>query len=556
MSKEDIFSKISLKDYNNELEKVLEEKDFSEVVKNLLLSMLYKIENAYEDYETVKVNTASKKYFIKKIIKIINEKCNKIELIKPLTEESKELEENNVNYIVDKKSGTIKVYQNETMMLEAIVALDQNENIVDKQKYIFADALENILLNGNRMNKVEVIRDFNGWSWDITTSQIQSKNINLIYQNLILLLGNAFIQKWITQENEQDEEIEIPNNEILRSKYNESFGITKEELKQDDKIDFFDKMKEDLEQKYGEENALNFIERFVKTVIAIGCNQNEKQKDIILKQQEKVKEQLLKMQDNKTYIEEISNYKKQINEQIKQIDTLLSDENMLKEEYKKRNAKLPNKEKIFSVSHLIIMLEKQRNSLLKEIQKCNKQIQPKEFVNTKQKLEEKVNFFEDINVKENEKVNEKVQIENLQLEFLKCFEEKVLKVDTKKEIEKLLYELRYYEQISYNGSKVNKIKIINEQLERLEKVLIEKACNQKVLVKFSNDENLNLKILTLLFYSKIINLANTVYILKYKKGILKIEIYDTTIQEEEIEIQIKEKVELQVRLNKKIKVLE
>ena len=556
MSKEDIFSKISLKDYNNELEKVLEEKDFSEVVKNLLLSMLYKIENAYEDYETVKVNTASKKYFIKKIIKIINEKCNKIELIKPLTGESKELEENNVNYIVDKKSGKIKVYQNETMMLEAIVALDQNENIVDKQKYIFADALENILLNGNRMNKVEVIRDFNGWSWDITTSQIQSKNINLIYQNLILLLGNAFIQKWITQENEQDEEIEIPNNEILRSKYNESFGITKEELKQDDKIDFFDKMKEDLEQKYGEENALNFIERFVKTVIAIGCNQNEKQKDIILKQQEKVKEQLLKMQDNKTYIEEISNYKKQINEQIKQIDTLLSDENMLKEEYKKRNAKLPNKEKIFSVSHLVIMLEKQRNSLLKEIQKCNKQIQPKEFVKTKQKLEEKVNFFEDINVKENEKVNEKVQIENLQLEFLKCFEEKVLKVDTKKEIEKLLYELRYYEQISYNGSKVNRIKIINEQLERLEKVLIERACNQKALVKFSNDENLNLKILTLLFDSKIINLANTVYILKYKKGILKIEIYDTTIQEEEIEIQIKKKVELQVRLNKKIKVLE
>ena len=77
MSKEDIFSKISLKDYNNELEKVLEEKDFSEVVKNLLLSMLYKIENAYEDYETVKVNTASKKYFIKKIIKIKKKKKKK-----------------------------------------------------------------------------------------------------------------------------------------------------------------------------------------------------------------------------------------------------------------------------------------------------------------------------------------------------------------------------------------------------------------------------------------------------------------------------------------------
>lgn len=556
MSKEDIFSKISLKDYNNELEKVLEEKDFSEVVKNLLLSMLYKIENAYEDYETVKVNTASKKYFIKKIIKIINEKCNQIELVKPLTEESKELEENKLNYIVDKNIGKIKVYQNETMMLAALVALDQNENIVNKQKYIFASGLENILLKGNIMSKVEVIRDFNGWSWDITTSQIQNKNINLVYQNLILLLGNVFIQKWITQENEQDEEIEIPNNEILRSKYNESFGITKEELKQDNKVDFFAKMKQNIEQEYGEENASKFVERFVKTIIAIGCNQSEKQKNIILKQQEKVKEQLEKMQDNKAYIEEISEYKKQINEQIKQIDTLLSDENLLKEEYRKRNSKLPNKEKIFSVSHLVIMLEKQRNSLLKEIQKCNKQIQPKEFVKTKQKLEEKVNFFNDINVEENEKVNEKVQIENLQLEFLKCFEEKVLKADTKKEIEKLLYELRYYEQISYSGSQVNKIEVIDEQLQKVEKILIEKACNQKVLVKFSNNDNLNLEILTLLFSSKIINLGNTVYVLKYKKGLLKIEIYDTTIQEEEREIQIKEKVELQVRLNKKIKILE
>ena len=50
----DIFSKINLKDYNNVLEKILENKNFSEDVKNLLLSMFYKIENAYEEYITVK----------------------------------------------------------------------------------------------------------------------------------------------------------------------------------------------------------------------------------------------------------------------------------------------------------------------------------------------------------------------------------------------------------------------------------------------------------------------------------------------------------------------
>ena len=62
MAKEDIFSKINLKDYNNILENILEQKAFTEDVKNLLLSMLYKIENGYQDYQTVKINVNSKKY--------------------------------------------------------------------------------------------------------------------------------------------------------------------------------------------------------------------------------------------------------------------------------------------------------------------------------------------------------------------------------------------------------------------------------------------------------------------------------------------------------------
>ena len=62
MEKNKILSKfnIDIKDYNNELEKILESKLFSYDVKNLLLSMLYKIENAYKDYETVKVEVPSK----------------------------------------------------------------------------------------------------------------------------------------------------------------------------------------------------------------------------------------------------------------------------------------------------------------------------------------------------------------------------------------------------------------------------------------------------------------------------------------------------------------
>lgn len=557
MAKEDIFSKINLKDYNNILENILEQKAFTEDVKNLLLSMLYKIENGYQDYETVKVNVSSKKYFLKKVVQIIKEECKEIKLVKPLSEESKELEEKNVNYIVNKEEGKITVYPNERMMLEALIALNQKEIILEEEYELFSLGLAEILTKGNKMNSAEVIRDFNGWSWDITTSQMESKNINLVYQNLLILLGNNFMQTWITDGNEQEEEeIELPNNEILRSKYNDSFGMTKEEMQENNHVDYIQKMKDLLIKKYGEEKAESFINQLIKTSIAIGCNVNKKQKEIVLKIQKEVKEDLEKMQDNKKYLEELSKKKKEANIKIKKIDTFLSDEKLLKEEYEKRNSKLPNKEKIFSVSHLRIMLEKERKEKLEQIKKYNKQMEPKEFVKTKHELEEKIKFFEDISIEEKNKVNEEKQIEILQKEFLKCFEEKIIKSETKKEISDLLYQLRYYEQIPYKENQLNKMETINNQIQKIEEELIKKACNQKVLVTFSKNKNLNSKLLKLLFTTKIINLENTIYILKYRKGILKIEIYDTTIQEDEKEIEITEKVELQVKLNKKIKVCE
>ena len=47
-----IFSK--LKDYNYILDQMLEKKNFSEDAKNLLLSMIYKIETSYKDYSQIK----------------------------------------------------------------------------------------------------------------------------------------------------------------------------------------------------------------------------------------------------------------------------------------------------------------------------------------------------------------------------------------------------------------------------------------------------------------------------------------------------------------------
>lgn len=556
MAKEDIFSKISFKDYNNMLENVLEQKDFSEDVKNLLLSMLYKIENAYEDYKTVKVNVNSKKYFLLQIINIIKENCNEIQLVKSLSEESKILEDNNINYLVAKEEGKIISYENERSILEALIDLKQNKIELDKKYEIFSEGFKEILTIGNIMNTAEVIRDFNGWSWDITPTQIINKNINIIYQNLLILLGNNFLQKWITGKEIEEEEIEIPNNEILRSKYNSSFGLTREEVKENQFVDYIENMQEILVKKYGEENANNFMTQLIKLAIAVECNKSKKQKNIIIKKEKEIQEKLDQMQDNIKYIENLSNAKKDITIQIKQIDNILNDEKLLKEEYERRNAFLENKDKIFSVSHLKIMLEKERENAVKKIKEYNKQMEPKEFIKIKGELENQKQFFEDIGISKEERVDEEKQISNLQKYFLNCFKEKIEKAESKKELTDLVYELRYYEQLPYKNEAIfNEIKN-KDLLGNIEEKLINKACTQKCLVMFSKEISLNKKILENQFKTKIINLENTVYILKYQKGILKVEIYDTNIEESLIEIPILKKVELEVRLNKKIKIWE
>ena len=555
MQKEDIFSKINLKDYNIMLENILEQKDFTEDVKNLLLSMFYKIENAYQDYKTVKVDVASKNFFLKKIIQIIKDDCIQIEFIKPMSQRAKILEDNKTNFIID--NGRILCYPNERIILEALITLGQNEIEIDEKYKLYEKAILEILFKGNRMNLVEVIRDFNGWSWDITTSQMESKNINLVYQNLIILMGRKIIQNFITgEEKEEIDEAQMPNNEILRSKYNTSFGMTNEEVQEKKEMNYIELIKEKLASEYGNENEKEFIEQLKKVLLAIGFNIDGMQQAAILEEKEKIDEKLLKMKDNKTFLDDLSKRKKEINKNIKEIDKLLADDKLLKNEYESRNKKLPNKEKIFSVSHLRIMLEKERENGLKKIKKYNKQIEPMEYVKIKNELEEKYNFFNDLELEKGKRAKEEKQINELQICFLKCFMQKIENAKTKQEIKDLIYELRYYEHLPYKEDIIENLEIgkLQEMLYKAEEMLIEKACKEKIITTFTKNRKFNNKILSNHFKSKIINLENTNYVLKYHKGLLKIEIYDGNIEEDEKELAITQKVELEVKLNKKIKI--
>ncbi len=537
----DIFSKI-IKDYNNELEIILEQKAFSSDVKNLLLSMLYKIENAYEDYKKVKVNVCEKKQFVEEILETIKEKCDEIEIIKPMSEEGQELYENSINCIVDKENKKIKTFQNEKSILDAILQMRQQDIELNEKYELIEKPIKELLKIGNNMNSLEVIRDFNGWSWDIATIEMKNIIYNKVYQLLIILIGSKIIDTWVN--NRKSEEIEeIPSNVILSSKYNENYGITIKEMQE--QKDYVEEIVSRFSKLYGKEKTKEFFKKIIQIIILENSKNDKEYKERIIKEIAKINQELEKMKNNKTFIEELSLQKKKINKQIKDIDTILNDEKTLKEQYENTNKKLPNKEKIFSVSHFKLMYEKQREKLLKKIKNINTKMEPQQFIEIKKSLQEKLEFYEHIQIEEISNENTVRLLKQLEEIFLECILEKIEKTNEKNGLEKIIYELRYYKLIP---------PIVTKETDEIERKLIKKACEQKILTKFSEKEEINHQILKHIFTSKIIDLSETVYTLKYTKGTLTLNIYDGNTHDETKQIQITEKTELNVKLNKKIKI--
>ena len=277
----DIFSKI-MKDYNNELENILEKKDFESDVKNLLLSMLYKIENAYEDYKKVKVNVCSKNQFVREILETIEKRCNKIELIKPTSDEGEELYNKGINCIIDKEEGSIKTFQNEKSILDAILQIRQDDIEIDSKYDLLSEPIKEMFLAGNNMNYLEVITDFNGWSWDLAINNRKNKVYNILYQYINMLIGNKKIENWVNKRNDSDDENldELPSNLILSSKYNESFGITKEEII-GAKEDYVTEIRNIFASKYGDEREKKFFKKLMQIAVLECMKDNQSYKQTL-----------------------------------------------------------------------------------------------------------------------------------------------------------------------------------------------------------------------------------------------------------------------------------
>ena len=124
MKKEKVFSKFNTRIYNNELEEILSYKPFSENVKNNILNMIYKIEEAYGDYATVKIEVQNEKDFLEKVLKSIKEYCK---IIKIST--SAEMKEEKC--IIDYHNKSIEVLPDNNWLLYAILKILKEKSLLD-----------------------------------------------------------------------------------------------------------------------------------------------------------------------------------------------------------------------------------------------------------------------------------------------------------------------------------------------------------------------------------------------------------------------------------------
>ena len=520
--KENFLDKVIKKNYNNELEHVLEHKDFDVNVKNILLSILYKLETAYNDYAQVKNDVISKDDYLQNFINTIDKDIDSIKLIKMDSEEAKILGKK--TFLIDKEKKHIICYPIELKLLYAIAKISKKDVIVKDKYYLINRTMSDLLNVGNNISLVEPIRDFNGFSWSVITKDIPSVEHNLLYQNLSILLGNNFLNKWI-----HNKEFIMDYYEIFNNKLEDIYG---KKLKQDI-ITSICKLSVMLETKYSKEKLEDLIE--VKKEL-----------------EEKIKE----LSNREEFVKELTKDKKDINKKIKFLDIVISDKQMLQQEYNRRNASLPLDKKIFSMKVLSKMLKEERQELISQKEKINTMLNPQKFVKYENELEEKYKYIQYVEGFDIEKELEK-EIVDFQLLFMQGFKQNIKNVKTVNELIDLIIKFRYYLSVPINkNQKIYENVSLANSVNEIEKVLINKSIKAKIIEPISSNEEINFLALKEIFKTKIINMQNiNIELVKNEENVY-IQIFDEEIFDAKIALGALSTIDinsLTIKFNKEVK---
>ena len=523
--KEKFLDKIVKKDYNNELERILEKKSFDESAKNLLLNILYKIEASYKDYEKTKRNVATKEEYIQKFIKMIDQNCENLTICKMNSEEGRVL--GNKTFLVDNKNKRIICYPIERKLLYCIAKVSKNDTIIKKDYPIIDKTLSNLINIGNNIEMVEPLRDFNGYSWTTIYKEIESISYNLIYQNMRILLGYDFLEKWIN------------NKEFI--------------------IDYMELLKNRLAERYGTRNQKDIIKVIEKLSILLEIKYNPNEKQVLEKEKKEIEENLSKINNKEKFIEMITTQKRDLAKEIKRIDETINHKELLQNEYVRRNENLPLKKKIFSVRILSKLMSKEREEKLETLEKLNGLLNPKKFVAYKKEMEQKEEYLKLLETKDLEKEIENMLIK-LQKLFLKCYKLIIDKIENKNQVIDAIYEFRYYSLLPFNDEfNISEAKEMEKELKEIRRLLLNKAQSLKVIIISAKDKDIDEEILKHIFTIRAIALEEIYIKLTKEKDKFYIQLFDEDAYEEKIEMHhfnnINKK-DLELKLNKKIKVFE
>jgi hypothetical protein len=515
--KEDFFSKF--KDYNKELEKILEKKDFSKDTKNLLLSMFYKIEMSYNDYFTVKRKTISKQEYLENILNNVKN-SNSIRVVKTNEKEFNELQKNK-KYNTDLKLKKIEVVENELALLSAILELNNFQIRLREEYNLIRNSMPYLLNLAYDIENVEVLRDFNAWSWNTLINKAENIDVNLTYQNLKMALNFDIFEK----------------------------------LQKDNKnLDVMEIIKEELYSKLPKEIVDRFLFLIFKISIIIYIKVNKNENKRLSEEKSTIQDELEKIKNKKEYINNITKEKKELNKQLQKLDLILNDNTKLKEEYQKRNEKLSEYNKIFSISHLEEKIQKEKNKIIEKIRLLNKKIEPQTYLEDVKELEKNNNLLENINfTKEN---NVYLYINELEQLFLKeILYSKIENIDSKQELIDFAYELRYYNLLPYNNEiQVKDVKEVTTYLEAIKEKNIKKLYDNKIINTLSTNEKNDIEIVKEIFNLRIISLEDIYMQIKKHDNKYLVQIYDEkSTLEKEIELNLKFNKKDKIKLNKKIK---
>lgn len=516
-SKEKFIEKFVKKNYNNELEKILENKVFEENAKSILLSILYKIEASYKDVQSIKRDIQTKDEYIEKIVNTIDKDCDNIKVIK-MTDDNCIPE--GKTYLLNKEEKEIIAYPIERKILYAIAKIGKRDKIIKDTYFIINQTLSDLINVGNNIEMVEPLRDFNGYSWTTSIKEIESIDHNLIYQNLRILMGYKFLEKW------------IDNNEFI--------------------IDYFEILKNRFEEEYGKTNQEEFIEMLIKISILLDIKYNKKIENKIIKVKRKLEDDLEKIQDKGKYIKKIADEKKKLTQKIMKIDAIINDKKLLQHEYKKRNEKLPLERKIFSIKVMTKQMIEEKQKYFEQIDKLNELINPKKYIKHKKKLEEKYKYLKIVNEKDREEqIDEfKIQIQKI---FLNCLKSKIESANNKQQIIDLIYQYRYYLMIPYNYDiLIYQDERLTKYIKEITEQILDKAIQLRIIEKISKDKDTNYNILKNIFNVKVISLEDVFIKIVKEKNKYFLQILDESITEEKFEIQ--KPKDLIIKQNKKISI--